>query len=96
MTPLPTNPSVVILVDPGGVPIATATNVSPDLEVLIVNDRAEYEREAAGKPFDTTRIEPEPQVLSSAASAADQAASNLLKTATRPFVGPKPRPPFKG
>lgn len=69
MTPLTVNPSVVVLVDPSGKPIATATNVAPDLEVIITNDRGEYEQEAANKPFDTTRPVQEQQVLSSEASA---------------------------
>jgi hypothetical protein len=70
MTPLTVNPRAVVLVDPQGKPIATATNVAPDLEIIITNDRGEFENEAAGMPFDTTRPPTPQQTLSSAASKA--------------------------
>lgn len=70
MTPLTTNPKAVILEDPQGKCIATASNVAPDLEILVTRDRAVYEQEAANKPFDTTRPPQPEQVHSSAASKA--------------------------
>ena len=63
MIPLTEKPSVVILTDPQGKVIASATNVAPDLDVVFTNDRAIYEQEAANKPFDSTRQLPPSQPL---------------------------------
>lgn len=83
MTPLPQNPSVAILVDEQNRPCAIASNIDPDLKVVVTNDRSIYEDEAAGKPFESSRPRQEPQTLSSAASAARHAAeATALKAAT--------------
>lgn len=59
MTPLTVNPTVVILVNKpaNGVKVvkAIATNVAPDLQVVLVDNEADYKAEACNKPFDTTR-----------------------------------------
>ena len=60
MTPLTTNPNAVILLNPEGRIEAVASNVAPDLKVVITSDRATFADEAANKPFDTTRpVQPE-------------------------------------
>jgi len=70
---IPNNPNSVILLDPQGNQIAEANNIAPDFQVKVVRDRGEFEREAANKPFDTTRPVQEQQTLSSAASKARNA-----------------------
>lgn len=74
MTPLCVNPRAVILVDERNRPCAIASNVAPDLEIVVTNDRSQFEDEAANKPFDSTRPPQPQQTLSSAASAARHAA----------------------
>lgn len=49
------NPKAIVLVNPAGVPIATASNVSPELNIVITSDRGEFEDEAKSMPFDSTR-----------------------------------------
>lgn len=56
MIPLPENPTVVVLVDDRKLPVAVATNVSPELNLIIANTSKAFEDEARGKPF-VTRIE---------------------------------------
>ena len=55
MTPLPTNPTVVILINKNaeGLIEAVATNVSPELNVKVVTTLIDYNNEALGKPFNT-------------------------------------------
>ena len=55
MTPLTTNPTAVVLTDNDGKVLATATNVAPDLNLIVTRDLAVFKAEAANKPFDTTR-----------------------------------------
>lgn len=51
MIPLTVNPTVVVrLSDPGAV-VQVASNVAPDLKVVVVYDEATFEYEAANKPF---------------------------------------------
>ena len=57
MTPLTVNPTVALLVRDGKV-VATATNVAPDLKVVVTDNREAYEAEACNKPFDTLRPVP--------------------------------------
>lgn len=56
MINLTENPKIVVLLDPHGKPIAQATNVSKDVKVVITDDRGEFEEEAKGMPFDSTRL----------------------------------------
>lgn len=82
MTNLPENPSVAILVDEQNRPCAIASNIDPDLKVVVTNDRSIFEDEAAGKPFDSSRPRQAPQTLSSAASKArHEAEAAALKAA---------------
>ena len=74
MTPLPTNPNAVILVDTENKIVATASNISEDFIVKVVTERSAFVAEAANKPFDSTRPPQPVQVLSSAASKARYAA----------------------
>ena len=67
---IPQDPNAVILLDPQGKVIASANNIDPEFRFKVVRDRAEFEAEAANKPFDTTRPVQEHQTLSSAASKA--------------------------
>lgn len=73
---IPNNPNSVVLLDPQGNQIAEANNIAPDFQVKIVCDRAEFEAEAANKPFDSTRPVQPQQTLSSAASKARYAAKS--------------------
>jgi hypothetical protein len=56
MTPLPVNPTVVILVDGsnGGAPLRVASNVAPlpELNVVVTDNPHEYKELALGKPFE--------------------------------------------
>ncbi len=67
---VPNNPNAVALLGTKGEILAVAQNVAPDFQLKLVTDRAEFEAEAANKPFDTTRPVQEQQTLSSAASKA--------------------------
>lgn len=53
MTPLPVNPTVVILVDANNKPVTVASNVAPlpELNVVVVTDPAAFNEAALGKPF---------------------------------------------
>lgn len=51
MTPLTVNPSAVVLVDAENHILGLATNVAPDLNILVTRDPAVYAAEAANKPF---------------------------------------------
>lgn len=59
MTPLTQNPKVVLLVKKNEV-AAVATNVAPDLEVVVTNTESDFKAQAAGLSFDTTRPETVP------------------------------------
>jgi hypothetical protein len=53
MTPLPTNPKVVVLINEEGNPVKIASNIAPlpELDVKVVYTELEFKVEAAGKPF---------------------------------------------
>lgn len=68
MTPIPSNPNAVALVDYQGNVIALASNIAPDFVLTTVTRRSAFIMAAANKPFDSTRKQPEEQVMSSAAS----------------------------
>lgn len=51
MTPLPQNPKVIVLVDANGTAVKTATNVAPDLEVVVTNDPVKFAVDVANQPF---------------------------------------------
>ena len=52
MIPLPVNPIVVMQVAPdSGKVVAVATNVAPDLTVVVVENDADFKEQALGKPF---------------------------------------------
>lgn len=55
MTPLPSNPKVVILVDGanGGSPLRVASNIAPlpEMEVIVTDNPHEFRELALGKPF---------------------------------------------
>lgn len=70
MTPLSINPSVVILMDEQHRPCAIASNIDPNVKVVVTNDRSVFTDESAGMPFDSSRPRQPQQTLSSAASKA--------------------------
>jgi hypothetical protein len=74
MFPLPEKPSVVILVDEQSRPCAIASNIDPNLNVVVTNDRSIFEDEAASKSFNSARLSQDPQSLSLEASKARHAA----------------------
>jgi hypothetical protein len=52
MTPLTENPTIVIRLDFGGQNVvATATNISPEIQVKVVVGKEDFDKEAAGLPF---------------------------------------------
>ena len=56
MYPLPVNPTVVIRLDRGGQNVvAVASNIDPELKIVLVEGDDDFKREAANKPFDSTR-----------------------------------------
>lgn len=63
MTPLPDQTRVVILNDPSNPPLV-ATNVAPNLKVIVVDTIEDFERESQGEPFvferDMPTFNPEP------------------------------------
>ena len=52
---MPENPTVALRLDQQGRVTAIASNLSPDLTVVITRDNDTFKAEAANKPFDTTR-----------------------------------------
>lgn len=67
MTPLPCNPTVVILLNKNadGLVEAVASNIDPDLNVKVVTTVVDFNNEACNKPFDSTRPRQPEQVLAS-------------------------------
>lgn len=66
MIPLPVNPKVVVFINPhNGVTTvqAVASNVDPDLNVVVVHSHDEYAAEIQGLPFDSANPRPQTQVL---------------------------------
>ncbi len=57
MTPMPTNPVVVLMVVDGQVR-ATASNIDPEMTVKVVDNAAAFERESLGVTFNSTRPVP--------------------------------------
>ena len=53
MTPLPVNPTVVVLVDANNKPVTVASNIAPlpELNVQVVRTPEEFNEAALGKPF---------------------------------------------
>lgn len=51
MIPLTVNPTVVLKQDMLGGIVAVATNIAPDLKVVIAHGDQEFDYEAANKPF---------------------------------------------
>lgn len=68
MTPLPTNPTVVVLTDENNVVIRVATNVSPNLDVAVTNSKSVFEKLALGKTFNMNPDEITPEPLYTPAS----------------------------
>jgi len=54
MTPLPTNPKLLINLDKEGNLLSFATNVSPELEVVKVYSWEQFADKARGLPFVTS------------------------------------------
>ena len=56
MIPLPTNPTVVALIDENGKVIKVASNIAelPELNVTVTKNPAEFDEAALGKPFNQT------------------------------------------
>lgn len=50
MIPLPDKTRVIVLVDKSNPPLV-ATNVAPNLEVTVVDNMEDFERESLGEPF---------------------------------------------
>jgi hypothetical protein len=67
MTPLPEKPTVALRLDQQGRVFAVASNISPDLEIVITRDANVFKDEAANKPFDTLRPPQFVQVLAQGA-----------------------------
>lgn len=63
MTPIPVNPSVVVYFDAVVGFVAAASNIAPDLEVVVVDNANDYEALVANKPFDSSKPNPQTQVL---------------------------------
>ena len=54
MTPMPVNPTVLILVDPEtGERQATASNLDPELSVNITDNPAYFDEQSKGLPFNS-------------------------------------------
>jgi len=51
MTPLPSNPIVVVYINEQGEIMAKASNIAPDLKVIAVHSIEQWNKEVAGKPF---------------------------------------------
>jgi hypothetical protein len=53
MTPLPVNPTVVVLIDEDNNVVKVASNIAPlpELTVRVLTSPQAFEDEAAGKPF---------------------------------------------
>jgi two-component SAPR family response regulator len=66
MIPLTVNPKVVVFINPhNGVESvqAVASNVDPDVNVVIVHSHEEYADAMRGLPFDSANPNPQTQVL---------------------------------
>jgi hypothetical protein len=66
MTPIPVNPKVVVFINPhNGVESvqAVASNVDPELEVVVVHSNEEYAKAIKGVPFDSANPHPQTQIL---------------------------------
>jgi hypothetical protein len=71
MTPLTTNPTVVIQLDSNGQNIINfASNVAGDLKVVLAENLDDFNNKAAGRPFNTLRPPQPEQVMSMAGSKA--------------------------
>ena len=56
MYPLPINPTVVLQVSKDGkIVVRSASNIDPELKVVLVDNEYDFKAEAANKPFDSTR-----------------------------------------
>ena len=51
MTPLPQNPVVLILIDEDGNPQRIASNIDPNLKVIVTTNPHEFKDESTNKPF---------------------------------------------
>jgi hypothetical protein len=53
MTPLPSNPTVVILLNADGLVQKVASNIAllPELSVVVTQNSLAFDQEALGKPF---------------------------------------------
>lgn len=54
MTPLPLNPTVVVLLDNDGLVSKVASNISDDVTLMVTSNSTEYEELRKGKPFEQT------------------------------------------
>lgn len=54
MTPMPSNPTMVILIDPSGTPVRVASNVAipPELNLIVTVNADEYREASCGQPFE--------------------------------------------
>jgi hypothetical protein len=50
MTPLPLIPTVVVLVDDHGNLVAQASDLGPDLQVVVTGNRGDFDKEKVGLP----------------------------------------------
>ena len=51
MIPLTVNPKLIVHINIYGEVVGTATNVAPDLEVIIVRNTADFTEKSLGQPF---------------------------------------------
>lgn len=64
MIPLSVNPTVVVLINPITLQVqAVASNVDPEVKVVVVRSNEEYADAIRGVPFDSARPDPQTQVL---------------------------------
>lgn len=63
MTPIPVGPSVVVYFDPARGLVAAASNIAPDLNVVVVDNAEAYGALVVNKPFNSDKPNPQTQVL---------------------------------
>ena len=51
MIPIPQQPRITILVKEGQGIVKIATNIDPEIKVLITDNQTEFDAEAKGEPF---------------------------------------------
>lgn len=63
MIPLAVNPTVVVYINPFNGVQAVASNIDPDVKVVVARNHVEYAEAIKGLPFDSANPNPQTQVL---------------------------------